>query len=273
MTNLYEWQGKVGDNWAAEWQRTDRSFGTLNAELVARAARLTPDARAILDIGCGAGATSFAIASALPDASVRGVDISSALVARANERASGAPQCVFVEADASCWNDPGFRPDLLISRHGVMFFDDPVSAFASLAAAAAPGARLVFSCFRSRAENDWAAEIAALLPDLPSLPADAPGPFAFSDAARVADILARAGWQDATPEAFDFRYLTGAGPDPVADTVDFFTRIGPAAPVIRTLAGVDRTAFLDQLHALATRHLLGNTVTFAAAAWIWTARR
>ena len=273
MTDKRDWQGKVGDNWASEWQRTDRSFCALNDKLVATAATLAPAASNILDIGCGAGATSLALSAALPNAHILGIDLSQALVNTASERAAGTPNCTFVVSDASLWNNPICAPDLLVSRHGVMFFDDPIAAFANLAIAAAPGARLLFSCFRARAENDWATKIASILPTPLPEPDDSPGPFAFANPERVRHILAASGWQDAAAEPFDFSYIAGGGDDPVADAVDFFTRIGPAAPVIRALEGDAKAICLERLRAILQKQLMGNTAQFQAAAWIWTARR
>ena len=273
MTDKHDWQGKVGDNWASEWQRTDRSFGALNDKLVATAATLAPEASNILDIGCGAGATSLALFAALPHAQILGIDLSQPLVNTANERAARQPNCTFAVSDASIWNNPLCAPDLLVSRHGVMFFDDPIAAFTNLAGAAAPGARLLFSCFRARDENDWASQIARVLPVPLPEPDDGPGPFAFANPERVRHILSASGWQDAAAEPFDFSYVAGGGDDPVGDAVDFFTRIGPAAPVIRALEGDAKAACLARLRAVALGQLAGGAVRFRAAVWIWTARR
>lgn len=273
MTDALDWQGRVGDNWAGEWQRTDRSFAPLSAALAERILAFTGgNARHILDIGCGAGGTSLDLAARFPDATIRGIDLSSALVTAAEDRNSLPDRLSFSVQDATRWDGGNWQPDCLVSRHGVMFFDDPVAAFAHLASRAAPGARLIFSCFRDRAANGWAEKIAELLPA--PLPADpvAPGPFAFADRARVGSILAAAGWRDAAAEPVDFGYIAGAGADPVADASDFFTRIGPAARVLASLAQDRRSRFIADLEPLLSEHRIGGSVTFDAAAWIWTAR-
>ena len=137
MTNAMDWKGVAGRSWADEWRRTDRSFGPLTAQLMARIAQ--EPGRRVLDIGCGAGELSLGIAAARPDAEVRGMDISPELLAAANGRAN-LPNVRFELADASQWSDPAFVPDLMVSRHGVMFFDDPAAAFAAGRAAAARAA-------------------------------------------------------------------------------------------------------------------------------------
>ncbi|HYC81258.1 MAG TPA: class I SAM-dependent methyltransferase, partial [Solirubrobacterales bacterium] len=229
MTDAGEWQGRTGDSWAAEWRRTDRSFGPLTEHLLKRSREFAFGA--VLDVGCGAGELSLAIARGRPRCRVVGVDISPQLVAAARERGANHANVAFEVADAAVWRPADdFAPDLLVSRHGVMFFDRPVAAFAHLAGLAAPGAGLLFSCFRAPAENPFFTEVGRLLPQAePAADPHAPGPFAFADAARVAAILADAGWTGVACEPFDLAMVAGAGEDPVADAVAYFSRIGPAA--------------------------------------------
>ncbi len=272
MTGKTEWQGQVGSSWARQWQRTDRSFAPLTELLIARILD-NADAAKVVDIGCGAGELSIRIADARPSACVVGLDISEDLVAVASERAAERSNLGFAVADAATWRDATFVPDLYISRHGVMFFDEPVAAFANLARGAASKASMLFSCFRTPAENDWASAIAALLPSNPAVDRYAPGPFAFAEPEHVTHILTEAGWADVQFEPVDFDYVAGSGEDPVADALDFFGHIGPAARAIRMLEGEARDAFLSALRALAERNLRKEAVRFAAAAWIVSAQQ
>lgn len=274
MTEAYEWSGRVGATWAELWRRTDRSFGALAEALDAAIAARAPQGpfRAI-DIGCGAGATSIALAAARPDATIIGIDISDELVAVACARAATITGTSFVVGDALVEARRHAPVDLLFSRHGVMFFDDAVAGFAALHDAAAPGAALVFSCFRDRALNPWAEEVArALLGEPPPQSGTGPGPFAFADRDHVRALLAAAGWRDVVAEPVDYRYHAGEGDDPVGDTVDFFSRIGPAAPLLRAAAADERPALLARVTDVAERYRNGRTVDFPAAAWIWSAR-
>ena len=273
MTNAADWQGAVGNNWAIEWQRTDRSFSELNAVLVDRAVAKAAKGPRILDIGCGAGETSFALARRLSDASIMGIDLSPSLVAAAKAR-NHHDRVQFENCDATHWAGVAWKPDLLVSRHGVMFFDDPIGAFAHFHDIAAPDAQLVFSCFRERTENQWVSDITALLPvSMPLGDPYSPGPFAFADSDHVDGILSKAGWLDAKPEAVDFSYVAGDGDDPIADAIDFFSRIGPAAPIIRTLDTDQRALFFHDLSELLCNRLANGKVLFKAAAWIWSAHR
>jgi SAM-dependent methyltransferase len=270
MLMTTEWQGSTGDAWAEEWRRTDRTLAPVNDALLARA--LPFGARRILDVGCGAGATSFALADALPGARITGLDLSGALVAAARSRAEGRPNVAFAEGDATIWSPEGGGDfDLIVSRHGVMFFDDPVGAFTHLHALA-PGGRLLFSCFRSAAENEWMAAMRPVIerhaPVALAAPAPATGPFAFADPAHIEAILQGAGFAPPLIEPLDFTFLAGAGPDPTADSLGYFKRIGPVA---RLLAGLDesaRAAFLADIEAVAAAHLSTDGVAFRAAAWI-----
>ncbi|WP_179504325.1 MULTISPECIES: class I SAM-dependent methyltransferase [unclassified Sphingomonas] len=270
MTGTSDWQGGVGRAWAEEWQRTDRSFCALTPVLLAAIAA-QPGAR-ILDIGCGAGELSLAVAQARPAAQVRGIDVSADLVEAARQRGQGCANARFDLADAGAWSDPAFVPDLLVSRHGVMFFADPPAAFRQLAASAAPGARLVFSCFRAPAHNAWASTMAGLAPPPASLPDPrAPGPFAFADPDHVRTMLA--GWTDLAFTPHDFRYRAGEGADAEAQALALFRRIGPAASALRQAAEADRAGIEHRLRQVIAAHHRNDEVSFAAAAWIVTATK
>lgn len=270
MTQASDWQGGVGRAWAEEWQRTDRTFAQLTPALLAAIAA-QPGAT-VLDIGCGAGELSLALAAVRPQAQVRGLDVSADLVAAAQRRAAGLGQVRFELGDAAAWADPAYRPDLLVSRHGVMFFADPPAAFRNLAAAAAPDARLVFSCFRHPAENGWASAMAGLVPK-PASPPDphAPGPFAFADPDHVRAMLA--GWQDVTFQPHDFHYIAGEGDDAQDQALALFRRIGPAASALRQAPEAERPEIEQRLRAVIAAHHRDGQVSFPAAAWIVTATK
>ncbi len=275
MTDITEWSGAVGDVWAREWRRTDRSFAAMSPHLDAAilAAAPTDDFRAV-DIGCGAGATSLALAAARPDAHITGVDVSPGLVAVAQERAAALPNLDFRVGNATDEIAALAPVDLFYSRHGVMFFPDPRATFAMIRTAAAAEARLVFSCFRAVSENAWAsALISAAGSDVP--PASStyePGPFALADPEFVTAMLGDAGWRDVAHQPIDYLYRAGEGDDPVTDAIEFFRRIGPTARMLRTADPDAVPAMLDRLRALLESRRDGNAIDFPAAAWIWSAR-
>jgi SAM-dependent methyltransferase len=274
MLAVTEWQGRTGEAWAEQWRRTDRTLAPLYQALLAGA--LPFEGRSILDVGCGAGATSFAFADALPGAEVTGLDLSAALVEAARGRIGNRPNVRFVQGDASTWapNDGAF--DLIVSRHGVMFFEDPVAAFSHLHGLA-PRGRLLFSCFRAQAENEWMTAMLPLIrrhaPETLAASPSAAGPFAFAEPARVEAILTGAGFARPELEPFDFEFVAGAGADPLADAIAYFRRIGPLSRLLAALASdAAKADFLAGLTEIAAAHLEDDRVVFRAAAWLVSAR-
>ena len=224
-----------------------------------------------LDIGCGVGATARALALARPGLVVTGADLSPSLINVARARPA-LPNLRFVEQDALATAAALAPLDLLVSRHGVMFFADPLAGFAALNAAAAPGAPLVFSCFRSRADNDWSSALEAALAIPPTVAQGyQPGPFAFADQCWTGELLAAAGWREATVRAADVPWAVSGGDDPVADALGFFTRIGTVARVLAEAAPAERRRLRERLRALLERRCRNGAVTFTATIWLWTA--
>jgi SAM-dependent methyltransferase len=268
MTTGADWQESVGRNWARSFAQTDRSFSGLTEHLLGRIGGFAGEA--VLDVGCGAGELSLAVARARPRARVVGLDVSADLIAAARDRAGDRSDVRFELGDAASWQESGFTPDLIVSRHGVMFFDDPPNAFAHLHGIASGDAQLVFSCFRSPRDNPWASGIAELVGAPPSDP-EAPGPFSFANPQRVEAILAAGGWGNIDFEPVDFAWIAGMGAHPIADALSFVSRIGPAAPAIAALEGDAKATMQDKLRAWFAEHNSGDLVAFAAAAWIVTA--
>ncbi|QKS00669.1 class I SAM-dependent methyltransferase [Sphingomonas sp. CL5.1] len=283
MTEAIEWRGRVGNVWADEWRLTDMSFAALAKPLDAAVAAAAPERGQALDIGCGAGITTFALAGARPHLDILGVDLSERLVAVAAERGEGREHVAFRAADVTRFTDePGQagRFDFAFSRHGVMFFADPVAGFRSIRRLLRPGAALVFSCFADLARNPWVTRITGIAADEESANASptqagaayAPGPFAFADPALVGDVLSQAGFIPGAPRLVDYAYRAGEGPDAAAQALHFFQRIGPAARMLATIEPDARPAILRRLAALLADHMRDGVVEFPAAAWIWTAR-
>ncbi len=203
------------------------------SEAVIAAAALTPGEH-VLDIGCGAGLTSLEAAREVgPQGHVLGVDIAAPMVeaARALAKTSGAVNLDFTLGDAQT---DLFTPpaNVLISRFGVMFFEDSVQAFANLHRSAAPGARMVFAAWAPLQDNPhWAVPLqlveALVGPGAPRVP-HAPGPLAFDDASYVLSILQASGWKTGKVQAQTV-YLRGASLDDEARVACF---MGPAGALL-----------------------------------------
>lgn len=270
---IRDWNGVVGERWAAEQETMDpliRPFG----EAAIRAAHPLPG-EAVLDIGCGCGDTSLVLAQAVgPAGRVVGVDVSAPMLAVAGRRAAGIANLTFIEADAARADLPG-RFDLLYSRFGVMFFDNPEAAFARLRGALKPGGRLAFACWQAAKENPWAylpAMAASQAAGLATTPADpfAPGPFAFGDQARTQGILAAAGFTDVVFEGFTAPFTLGGAPRSAAEAT---LRIGPASRVAREAGPASLPAMLDAVEAALRPHAAADgSVALPGRVWIVTAR-
>ena len=229
------WNGAVGERWAALQEKIDLHLGEITEELVCFAAP-QPGERA-LDVGCGCGTTTLLLAMRTGrEGAAAGIDISVPMlsVARARAMAQNA-DTVFIEADASNYE---FQPvlDLVFSRFGIMFFADPVAAFANLKTALVPGGRMVFACWRSFEQNRWAWDaMQAARPLLPSQePSDplAPGPFAFADEGRIRRVLDGAGFTNILIERFDGSVNMGTT---VEDAAAQALNLGPLARAVTDL--------------------------------------
>ena len=191
------WNTVASETWARFQEQLDRQVEPLG--LAAMDALAPSDGEHVIDIGCGCGQTSLALASRVaPTGTVVGVDISKPMleVARRRPRPIASSALTFRQLDAQTDDLGRVVFDAAFSRFGVMFFSDPVAAFANIKASLKPSGRLAFVCWRSLAENPWMqAPLQAALPFIPPVtPPDptAPGPFAFADADRVRTILIKA---------------------------------------------------------------------------------
>jgi SAM-dependent methyltransferase len=231
----------------------------------------------VLDIGCGFGTTTLEMADAVgPSGAVTGVDLSDAMVERLQERASetGATNVRGLVADVQTAELDGGAFDLAVSRMGVMFFDDPVAAFANVRRALASSGRLVFVCWRSPRENQWVsvvigAVLSAGVKFEPPAPG-APGPFAFADGDRVGQILADAGYRDVAVEPVDGRVTMGAGQGLDA-AVRHASLTGEARRVLDALGEADRERALGAVRAAMAPLMEDGAVRMGAAYWVVTA--
>lgn len=228
-----DWSGQSGERWVANQARLD-AMVTMFGQAAIEAAAPAKGER-VLDVGCGAGASSLALVSRVgAEGQVLGVDISEALISRARSIAQQDLPVLFQVADASSAELPEKAFDILFSRFGVMFFDDPTGAFTHMRRALRPGGRVAFVCWRSAAENDWMRLPMGAIKGIvrPTAPPDpeAPGPFSFGDRGRVARILTAAGFTDIAIAPFDASVPFGEGETrdaAIDDAVKMTLEVGP----------------------------------------------
>jgi len=271
MSQAQLWNGPAGQAWLDKETILERMFAPFEALLV-DAVRWHHPAR-VLDIGCGTGATTLAIARALaPAGSCTGADLSQMMIDRARTRAAAEPKvhASFRSGDASHLD--GADPfDMAVSRFGVMFFDNPAAAFARIRAAMTPGAPLAAVAWRSPAENPFmtCAERAAahLLPSLPPLRPGAPGQFAFADPAQVHAILSESGWRDAAISPIDVECAI-----PETELMPYLSSLGRIGIMLQQADAETRESVLDIVRAAFDPFVAAGTVRFNAACWMIEAK-
>ncbi len=273
-----DWNGRSGEQWVANQARLDAMLAAFGDAAIAAAA--PGEGEQVLDVGCGAGATSQALAARVgPRGHVLGVDISAPLIDRAREAAPAGAPLTFELADAGTAALPGQAFDLLFSRFGVMFFDDPAAAFAHMRGSLKPGGRLAFVCWRGGAENDWVrlpmAAVASLVPLPPPPDPEAPGPFSFGDSGRVVRILTDAGFTDVSIAPFDHPVPFGHGATreaAVDNAVDMAFQVGPLARLLAQQPDEIRARAAEAVRRAFAAKPGERSVMIDGAAWIVTAR-
>ncbi len=267
------WACTGGPAWAASAGRMDYELGGLG--LLAMEALAPAPGQLVIDVGCGAGATSLELARRVsPGGRVLGVDLSPDLLTMARDRAaaSGLPGPHFIRADAQQLRLRN-RADAAFSRFGVMFFADPVAAFAGLRGCLRPGGALAFACWQPPDVNPWFGATNAVVnaaAGVPAVPADpaAPGPFAFADPARTRQVLAEAGWRDTGIEPRTREIVLDDAM--VADRVRHTMARAPAALAAGPADVRERTEAAVRAALEAFRR--DGAVRFRQSVWIVTAR-
>jgi SAM-dependent methyltransferase len=259
-------------HWIDNQARYDRMNEPFTA-MILEAAALRPGSH-VLDVGCGCGGTTLAAARLIAPGQAVGIDLSAPMLARARAgaEAAGHGNVVFQQGDAQVHPLAPTRFDAVISRFGVMFFADPVAAFANIRSATRPAGRLVFVCWQPLAANQWLLVPGAALAEHVPPPAglgsgDGPGMFGFADPDRVRSVLTAAGWRDIEITSEHVSILVGGGGS-VEDAVAFL-RTGSMSRMM--LAGADAGTVeraVASVRAALAPHADAEGVHLGAAVWL-----
>ena len=265
------WNGLAGRAWVEVHELLDRMFEPFE-EMLVEAVCARSRGR-VLDVGCGTGATTLSVARLLgAKGCCIGIDISDPMISAARARAAQES----IPASFICANAQvhAFEPasfDMIISRFGVMFFDDSIRAFANLRRAATDNAELRFVAWRSAAENPFmttaARAAATLLPNLPARRPDAPGQFALANDDRVYTILRESGCAE-----IDIRPIDVACTLPEKELVPYLTRLGPVGLILQEADDRTRAQVIETVRAAFNPYVDGAKVRFTAACWIVSAQ-
>lgn len=216
------WNGAGGSHWVNHAARHDRALAAYGRAVLDAAAVAPGDH--VLDVGCGTGALTRAAARLAEAGTALGVDIGRPMVEHARRQAAdeGVANVAFAHADAQVHPFAPGTADVAVSRFGVMFFDDPVAAFANIRRAVREGGRLAFVCWQSMMANDWLLVPFAALAGHVGPPEagdpDAPGPFSLAEPDRVGAVLTAGGFADV--ELTEVAYPMWLGSD-VDDAVGY----------------------------------------------------
>lgn len=239
------WNDVAGPRWVASQKRLDAVMAPLTEALLQIA--VPEPGEHVLDVGCGCGDVALRAALAVGSGGrVTGIDISKPMLGFARERQRAEEPVArapidWIDADAMTHRfEAPF--DLIVSRFGVMFFDDRERAFANLRAAAKSPGRFAFLAWRGRAESEWfQAPLDWIAPALPMPEASdgEAGPFAFADGERTREQLAAAGFHDVIAEPLDRALVIGESAEEAAAML---LDTGPAAALIREADPAQREA-------------------------------
>ncbi|WP_326795499.1 class I SAM-dependent methyltransferase [Streptomyces sp. NBC_01808] len=267
-----DWNGTNGDHWVAYEEKYNAALFRYSERLFA-GADVQPDDR-VLDIGCGCGQTTRVAAALAAEGSALGVDLSAAMLAQARARAAeeGVGNVRFAQADAQVHDFADGAYDVAISRHGVMFFADPVAAFANVRRALRPAGRLAFVCWRAPEESEYSAVPRAALGRYVTVPksggVNEPGPNSLADPDRVREVLGGAGFVDVRLEAENEPMDLGAG---VEEALDFVLNRPHVQGAMADLDGTTTPKATEALRESLTPYLTPEGVLLRAPAWLVTA--
>ncbi|WFE39594.1 class I SAM-dependent methyltransferase [Micromonospora sp. WMMD998] len=265
------WNGYEGRHWAEHRLRYDAVNGGFNDMLLAAVA---PGDR-VLDVGCGTGQLTRLAAGRSVTGAALGVDLSAPMLAAA--RAAAVAEAVsnvdFLRADAQAHPFTPGGVDVVLSRFGVMFFADPVAAFANLARALRPGGRLAFVCLDDWRRGDLGAALAPVAA-LPQPAGDGPasdgGPMSLADPAVTRAVLTDAGLVDVDCAP---RSVAGVWGRDAAEAGGFLAGWGPVRHRLAPLDPAVGDRVRDELVAAMRPYEGPHGVRLRIAAWLVTARR
>lgn len=265
------WNGAAGTSWVEKQELFDAMYQPIVEALGWSV--VEEGARSVLDVGCGTGPTTLEIARALgADGRSVGVDVSEPMIESAKMNAIRQKfEAEFLVADAQTHDFGEAQFDMVVSRFGVMFFADPVAAFANLHRAVRAEGRLRMFTWRHPRENPFMTVVGraakAFVPDLPKFDPEAPGQFGLCEEERIRRVLGEAGWRDVELAPYDFDCEM-----PEAELVPFFTTRGPLGQVYATLDEATQARLVEALRAAFEEYVDGDVVRYGAATWDVRAR-
>jgi SAM-dependent methyltransferase len=264
------WNGPDGEYWASNQDRLDRTLAPVTGPLLAFAQPRVGST--VIDVGCGCGATTIELARAVgPSGIVVGIDLSAPMIALATERLRLFANATGLLGDAAELPLRDFGAELIVSRFGVMFFGNPVTAFANLRTSLVANGRIRFACWRPINENPWLQiplnAVYEHAPRLPKPEPEEPGPFAFADTARVTRILTAAGFTAPSFTPLDIQMDLAAG-GTLEDAAFQSSAMGPTKRALADQPDDIRVAAMESIRRALKPYASAGGVNLPGAVWL-----
>ncbi|MEU6863352.1 methyltransferase domain-containing protein [Streptomyces sp. NPDC046876] len=265
------WNGYEGAHWAAHHDRWNAVNAGFNEALLT-AASIRPAGR-VLDIGCGAGATTRLAARAAGQGHAVGLDLSGPMLEQARTVAAeeGITNISFTHGDAQVHDLPRAAFDVAMSRFGIMFFSDPAAAFANIASALRPGGRIAFLSAAEPEGNEWLTALTALKDVLPIGGFGAPGGpgmFSLADPDTATGLLRTAGLQNVRAEHVQAHGTWGRT---AAEAADFLLDSGPGRHLLGSVDPAAQALARRRLTEDLGAHESGGAIRLRSTGWLLTA--
>jgi SAM-dependent methyltransferase len=273
---IEHWNSEEASHWVVYQDRYDRMLAPFARRILA-AAPIHAGSR-VLDVGCGCGGTTIEAARRATTGTATGIDISEPMIETARLRAAeeNVTNAAWLLGDAQTTSLPVAAFDVVISRFGIMFFDDPVAAFTNVARAISGGGALTFVCWQDLLSNEWIRVPGLALAEhvpLPDLgPPGAPGMFSLADPERIRTVLTSAGFTDLVIEPLEEQILLGGGGS-LEDSVAFLRQGGMARAVLKDVEESRQEQAIAAAAAALKPFVTPEGVRIGTAAWLVSGRR
>lgn len=269
------WAGQTGERWLTNVDRFEGMIKPIGDALIELAG--CRQGEQIIDVGCGAGATSIEIAQQVGvRGSVTGLDISPVLVAEATKRTKmlGLDHVRFILGDAAVASLPTAQASGIVSRFGIMFFSNPHAAFAHMHGFLKSGGRLSIACWGPLPQNPWMLEVRNILAahfPLPTPIPRAPGPFAFSEPAYIEEILQTSGFKEISFSSWQRNLFVGGSGSNSESAAKFLLEALSIAQLPEDLPDLVKTTIHSELSERLKAYYTKDGVQMPASVWLISA--